>query len=216
VIDVAQNSAEWHQLKCGWIGASRIGDLMATTKKGRAASRKNYFNELLAQRLTGRRTSRYIYSLNNRLEMEPEARAAYEFYTGNSVVEVGFIPHPQIDRAGASPDGIVSDDGGLEIKCCDAGAHIAMIETGIIDPAYLYQCQFGMACSERSWWDFVAYHPDMPEELKFWTKRIERDDHCIERIEQAVRDFDAEIEAKIAALRLRANTQTRPKSEPGL
>jgi len=201
MIDAVQGSAEWNQLKCGWIGASRIGDMLATTKNGWAASRKNYFNELLAQRLTGRRTSRYIYSLNNRLEMEPEARSAYEFYTGNDVVEVGFIPHPRIDRAGASPDGLVGEDGGLEIKCCDAGAHLAMIETGIIDSAYLYQCQFGMACAERSWWDFVAYHPDMPEELKFWTKRIERDDHCIAKIEKAVREFDAEIEAKSAALR---------------
>jgi len=199
--EVLQNTPEWNQLKCGWIGASRIGDMMATTKNGWAASRKNYFNELLAQRLTGRRTSRYVYSLNNRLEMEPEARAAYEFYTGNEVVEVGFIPHPKIDRAGASPDGLVGKDGGLEIKCCDAGAHLAMIETGIIDSTYLYQCQFGMACSERPWWDFVAYHPDMPEELKFWTRRIERDDQLIERIENAVRDFDAEIEAKIATLR---------------
>jgi hypothetical protein len=199
--DVAQGSAEWNQLKCGWIGASRIGDMLATTKSGWAASRKNYFNELVAQRLTGRRTSRYIYSLNNRLEMEPEARDAYEFYTDNRVTQVGFIPHPRIDRAGASPDGLVGDDGGLEIKCCDGAAHLAMIETGVIDSAYLYQCQFGMACSECQWWDFVSYHPDMPEELKFWTKRIERDDHCIAKIEEAVREFDAEIEAKIAALR---------------
>jgi hypothetical protein len=199
--EVIQNSPEWHELKCGWIGASRIGDMLATTKNGWAASHKNYFNELLAQRLTGRRTSRYVYSLNSRLEMEPEARSAYAFYTSNDVVEVGFIPHPRIERAGASPDGLVGDDGGLEIKCCDVGAHLAMIETGVIDSDYIYQCQFGMACSERQWWDFVAYHPDLPEELKFWTKRIERDDHAISRIEAAVREFDAEIENKIAAIR---------------
>jgi len=202
MIDVVQNSEEWHQLKCGWIGASRIGDLMATIKNGSpAASRRNYFNELLAQRLTGRRSSRYIGSLDRRLEMEPEARIAYEFYSGNDVQEVGFIPHPRVARSGASPDGLIAHDGGLEIKCPDVGNHLAMIETGIIDSNYLYQCQWGIACSDRAWWDFVSYHPDLPEELKFWTKRIERDDHCIGRIEVAVIEFDAEIEARIASLR---------------
>lgn len=198
---VIQQSEEWNQLKCGWIGASRIGDMLATTKNGWAASRKNYFNELIAQRLTGRRTSRYVYSLNNRLEMEPEARAAYEFYTGNDVVEVGFIPHPSIEHFGASPDGLIGDDGGLEIKCMDAPNHLETLETGIVATGYVYQCLSGMACTGRKWWDFVSYQPDMPEELKLFRKRFDRDDHAIGKIEAAVREFDAEIEAKIAALR---------------
>jgi len=199
--DLIQRSAEWWAVRTGKITASRIGDMMATTRNGWAASRRNYFHELIAERLTGRPTIKVIRSLEARIELEPEARIAYEFLSGHNVKEVGFIPHPLIERSGSSPDGYIGRQGQLEIKCLDPPAHIELLESGIIDPGYVYQMQFGMACSKRKWCDFFSYSAAMPEELKTFTKRIERDNDLIGRIEQAIRDFDCEIETKIAALR---------------
>lgn len=199
--DLVQRSPEWFAARAGLITASRVGDMMATTKTGWAASRRNYFHELVAERLTGRPTIKIVRRLEARSEMEPEARTAYEFFSGNAVRELGLVLHPKIERAASSPDGFIGKDGQLEMKCLDPPRHIELLETGIINNGYLYQMQFGLACSKRKWCDFFTYCPTLPEELKTFTRRIERDDHLIKKIEAAVIEFDAEIEAKIAALR---------------
>lgn len=175
--------------------------MMATTKTGWSVSRTKYMRELVAERLTGKSVTKYVASLEARKGLEPEARTAYEFYFGATVKEVGFIQHPKIERAGCSPDGVVGKQGGLEIKCCDAPAHLEMIDTGIIDSKYLLQCHFGMACTGRKWWDFLSYEPNLPEELKIFKRRIERDNDLIAKIETAVVEFDVEVENKIAAIR---------------
>lgn len=193
-----QGSPEWFAAKCGKVSASHIGELMARTQKGWGAPRRHYLDRLVAERITGRPTAqKSVASLDRRLEMEPEARVAYEFYSDNEVIEVGFIEHPTIPNAGASPDGLIGDDGGLELKCCDTPAHIEMITTGVIDKGYIYQCDFGMACTGRPWWDFGSYDPTMPEELKLWVKRIPRDEARIAEIEAAVIQFLSEVDAKV-------------------
>lgn len=196
-----QGSLEWHAAKCGKVSASRIADVMARTQKGWGAPRKHYMDKLVAERITGQPMGqKSVPSLDRRLEMEPEARIAYEFYSDNTVVEVGFIDHPIIPNCGASPDGLIGDDGGLELKCCDSPAHIEMLTTSVIDKGYLYQCDFGMACTGREWWDFGSYDPTMPEELKLWVKRIDRNAARIAEIESAVIEFLAEVDAKVAAV----------------
>lgn len=193
-----QGSAEWIAARVGRVTASHIADVMARTQKGWGAPRKHYLDKLVAERITGKpMAQRAVMSLERRLELEPEARVAYEFYSDNQVVEVGFIEHPTIPNAGASPDGLIDLDGGLEIKCCDTATHIEMLLTDEIDKGYIQQCDFGMACTEREWWDFASYDPAMPEELKLLVKRIPRDEKRIAEIESAVVEFLAEVDAKV-------------------
>lgn len=198
-----QRSPEWYQARCGKVTASRVSDVIARTQKGWGAARAKYMEQLIAERLTGcTQDMRQVRSLDRRIEMEPDARIAYSFYSGNEVELVGFIQHPTIEHAGASPDGHISTNGMLEIKCLDAATHIRLLEgddSVILD--YLPQMNFGMACGGRQWCDFESYCPQIQDEnLKVYIRRIERDNDVIEKLESAVKDFLAEIDTRIAKL----------------
>lgn len=201
-----QQTAEWWAIRCGKVTASRIGDLMARNqpKKGQAigdwsAKRNNYLEEKVAERITGRSLERKrVASLEHRLELEPDALRAYQFYCDSEIGLVGFVEHPRIPNAGASPDGLVGIDGGWENKCPDPKAHIEFIRGAAVDREYLLQCQFGMACTDRKWWDFTSFCPEMPEQGKLFVVRVERDDELITRIESEVISFLAEVEQKVA------------------
>lgn len=193
-----QHTQEWWDARLGKVTASRIGDLMARTQKGWGAPRKHYLAEKVAERVTGKpRDRRKVASLDQRLEMEPDARAAYEFYRDVEVVQVGFIEHPRIPMAGASPDGRVLPKGGLEIKCLDEEQHLDLLLAQAIDSDYIYQMQFNIACTEADWWDFASFNPNMPEQGKLFVQRIERDDIMIAKIETAVIEFLAEVDQKV-------------------
>lgn len=203
-----QHSQEWWTARCGKITASRIGDLMARNqpRKGKtvgewSARRNNYLKEKVAERITGKnRDRRQVASLSHRLDLEPDARAAYEFYylpPDSRIEMVGFIDHPRIPFAGCSPDGMITPKGGIEIKCCDAEMHLEIVSAEAIDPDYIFQCHFNMACTDADWWDFVAFSPEMPEELKVFVKRIERDESVIQSIEQHVIEFNEEVEQRV-------------------
>lgn len=200
-----QRSDEWFAARCKKVTASRMGDLLARNqpKKGKtigewSARRNNYLAEKVAERITGKpRDRRKVASLDHRVELEPDARAEYEFLYDAEITLVGFVDHPRIPMAGASPDGLVGDEGGVEIKCCDAEGHLEIIKHEFIDPDYLYQIHFNMACTERLWWDFIAFNPDMPVDGRLFVKRVERDEQIIEWIEQAVIEFNAEVDRKV-------------------
>lgn len=197
-----QQSLEWWAARLGKVTASRICDVMARTKKGYGAARGHYLAEKVAERLTGKNKDRKrVASLEERLDREPDARAAYEWETDSQVALVGFIDHPRIPNSGASPDGLIAMNGGMEIKCLDDAAFIELITAGAIDQDYVYQCQFGMACTDREWWDFVAFNPNMPEELKLYVQRVERDDQLIAQIETNVIEFLEEVDQKVAQVR---------------
>lgn len=207
--EITQGSPEWFALRASKVTASRIGDVMRRTKTGWGADRKHYLAKLVAERITGKpMAQRAVASLERRLEIEPDARAAYEFYSDSTVTLAGFIEHPTIPNAGASPDGLIGEDGGLEIKCCDTPAHIEMLITEQIDPDYVLQCHFGMACTGRSWWDFASFDPMMPEDLKLKVIRIPRDEDRIATIESNVIEFLAEVDAKVSAVLARARGES--------
>lgn len=201
-----QRSPEWWAARCGKVTASRICDVMARTQKGWGTARRHYLDELVAERLSGQPApQRYVASLERRQELEAEARIAYEFYSDNTVEQVGFIEHPTIPNCGASPDGLIDSDGGLEIKCCDAPVHLETLSTGVIDKDYILQIQFGIACAERKWWDFASYEPTMPEELKLYVQKVPRDVDRIAEIEAAVTGFLAEVDAKVERIKALGN-----------
>lgn len=196
-----QLSSEWFAARVGNVTASRIADVMATLKSGgEAATRKNYRAQLAAERLTGNKADSYSNSaMQWGVETEPLARAAYEIARGVFVDEVGYISHPTIERAGASPDGFVGD-GLIEIKCPNTATHIDYMIAGVVPAEYQLQMLWQMECTGRSWCDFVSYDPRMPEELRLFVVRYERDDARLDAIREAVIVFLKEVDDLVTKL----------------
>jgi len=205
-----QGTAEWLEIRCGKITASRIADVLATLKKGgEGADRKNYRIELLAERLSGRIEDHYVSSeMAWGTEFEPIARSAYEIATGEIVDTVGFVLHPTFDFAGGSPDGLVGEYGGIELKCPKTTTHIKWMTAGGVPEEHQAQCLWNMVCAERDWWDFISFDPRMPDGLKVYIERMERDEARIKLIEEEVSRFNDEIEA--AADKLRGRVKETP------
>jgi putative phage-type endonuclease len=200
-----QRTEAWHMARLGRVTASRICDVVARTKSGYAASRANYMAELIAQRLTGQQGERYINgAMQHGISTESEARSAYAFYRDAEVVEVGFIAHPTIEMAGASPDGTVGTDGLLELKCPSTSTHIETVLYETIPDKYIAQMQFQLACTGRAYCDFASYDNRLPENLRLFVKRIDRDDKRIAEIEGEVIKFLAELDSKLSQLRSKA------------
>lgn len=199
-----QRSPEWFAARLGKVTASRVADLMATTKTGFAASRANYMAELICERLTGQPTEKYSNAaMQWGTDTEPQARAAYSFMRDVEVVETGFVLHPAIADIGASPDGLVLDDGLVEIKCPSTATHIETLLSETIPAKYVTQMQVQMACTGRAWCDFVSFDPRLPADLQLWVKRVQRDDDAIREIETKTQNFLSELAAKVQDLRSR-------------
>ena len=197
-----QGSDAWLQARLGKATASRISDIIATTKSGYGASRANYAAELVAERLTGVPAERYQNAaMAWGTEKEPEARSAYEFYRGCIVEQVGFIDHPTIAQSGASPDGTVDADGLVEIKAPNTATHLETLLGQSVPSKYVSQMQWQMACTGCRWCDFISYDPRLPENMRLFTKRILRDDVVIDRLEKEVKLFLSEIDETIQKLR---------------
>jgi putative phage-type endonuclease len=198
-----QRSEEWFAQRRGKVTASKIGDILATIRNGNwAASRKNYAAQLVTERLTGRDPEPYTNEyIEWGIEQEAPARDAYTKRTGSLVEEVGFINHPTIADAGASPDGLVGDDGLIEIKCPTTATHIENLLGGDLKEQYRLQMIWQMACTGRKWCDFVSFDPRLPEEMQVFIRRLERDDEEIADIEKQVKIFLDEVDATTQALR---------------
>lgn len=198
---IEQGSPEWHAMRCGKVTASRIADMLAKTKTGWGASRANYKAQLVAERLTGVVAEGFTNAaMEWGKEKEAEARAAYGFYTNETVELIDFVTHPVMLMSGASPDALVGMDGLVEIKCPNTATHIETLLGGSVPGKYQFQMQWQMACTGRWWCDFVSYDPRMPEDMRLFVKRLERDDEAIAMIEKETRIFLAEIDATVAQL----------------
>jgi YqaJ-like viral recombinase domain len=197
-------------------------DVMATLKRGgEAASRRDYRGELIAERLTGRAEDRYVTKeMKFGTEQEPFARTAYEIKTENIVDQVGFIFHPRLDFTGASPDGLIGEDGGLELKCPKTTTHLAYMMAGTVPKEYQDQMLWNMACAEREWWDFASYDSRLPEKLRIFIARMPRDEARIDEIEREVLKLNSEVQYICAQLGAEATlppieafTESRPSEE---
>lgn len=197
-----QRTDEWFAARLGKVTASRIADVCTRTKTGWGAGRKNYMAELITERLTGLRVEGYSNAaMQWGTDQEPEARAAYEFYRDASVIETGFVPHPAIADSGASPDGLVRDDGLVEIKCHNTATHLETLLGAALPEKYFFQIQWQLACTERQWCDFVSYDPRLPEAMRLHVERINREDTVIQALEKDVVDFLNELGLTVYQLR---------------
>jgi putative phage-type endonuclease len=198
---IEQRTEAWHQARLGRVTASRIADVVAKTKTGHGASRANYRAQLIVERLTGIVAESYSNAaMQHGTDTEPQARAAYEFYTDADVVEVGFVNHPTLGMAGCSPDGLVGEFGLVEIKCPNSATHIDTLLTEVIDGKYIKQMQFQMACTGRQFCDFVSFDPRLPQEMQIFIKRIDRDTALIAELEDESWSFLAEIDTTMSRL----------------
>lgn len=197
----AQGTQAWLALRCGQVTASRISDLTARTKTGWSASRAGYMGQILAERLTGRTTVTGTTAVMRwGLDCEPLARAAYAYHTDLDVELTSFVAHPAIAKSGASPDGLVSADGLIEIKCPTTTTHIETLAANEIPAKHQAQMHWQLACTGRAWCDFVSFDPRLPEDLKLFVARVERDDAIIAELEDQVRAFLDEVDQRLAAL----------------
>lgn len=205
IIDCEQGAPEWHAARAGLATASCFADVLATIKTGEAAARRNYRVKLVVERLTGKALNGGFQSaaMLQGIEREPFAREAYEATTGRLVQEVGFIVADEYE-AGCSPDGLIDDDGGLEIKCPELAAHLEYLRTPTEPAAYTPQIQGSMWITGRAYWDFVSFNPEFPASLQLVVRRVKRDEAYIAKLQAAVALFMREVREEEGAVRAMA------------
>lgn len=196
-----QRTEEWLQARCGSLGASQLNEALATTKTGWGASRENLKNRIIAERLTGIPAETFqnaamIWGVEN----EDNARKAYEAATGVFVDEMGIAYHPVLKHTHASPDGLVGDDGLIEIKCPNTTTHIETLKAKKAPSKYINQMMWQMRCTDRQWCDFVSFDPRLPSHLQLFIVRVERDEAIIADLEAKVAEFLTEVEKEIERL----------------
>jgi len=200
--DIEQGTEEWFAIRCGKVTASRIADIIATTKSGYSASRVNYEAQLICEILTGKPAESFTNAaMAWGTETEPLARAQYELKTGNMVNQIGFVVHPKIEQAGASPDGLVDNDGLIEIKCPNTSTHLDTLLSQKVPSKYITQMTWQMLCTGRKWCDFVSYDPRLPDNLQLFIQRIELDEEYGKKLESEVKEFLEEVNEKVEKLR---------------
>lgn len=196
-----QGSAEWFQARCGKVTASRLGDIVVGKRGGYLKARTVYLGQLIAERLTGRVQENYCtQAMQWGIETEAQARNFYEFQRGVDVEEAGFVDHPSIANTGASPDGLVGADGGVEFKCPETHTHVDTLISGEIPRNYQLQMQWCMECTGRDWWDYVSFDPRMPLEHQMKVIRVARDEDLLKDLRQEVEVFDWLVTEKIKTL----------------
>lgn len=197
-----QRTEEWLAARAGKFTASRFADLMAVTRSGPSASRANLIATLSIERITGMCVETYSNAAMQRgVELESEARSAYESHIGGLVDEVAFVQHPTLPFVGVSPDGLVGADGLVEIKCPSATAkHLAALRSGEHATEYRWQLQGQLWVTGRAWVDVVSYDPRWPEHLRLAVVRVMRDEKAIAELESACIKGDAEVTALVEEL----------------
>jgi putative phage-type endonuclease len=199
---IEQGTPEWMALRLGKVTASRITDVLAKVKTGEAVTREDYRTELVVQRLTNQPSETFT---NPAMEwgtlQEPMARIAYEAQANVFVEQVSFVEHPTIEWFGCSPDGLVGEDGLIEIKCPSSKNHIKYLLGGKPPAKYIPQMQCQMAVTGRKWCDFVSYDPRLPEDLQLFVVRLERDVSFIMSMEEEVDKFLKEVNVMVNKLK---------------
>lgn len=200
-IQVEQGSEEWHRLRCGLVTASEFGAVLA---KGQGKTRAAYLRRVVAERLTGKVAESYSNAHMQRgSEQEALARLAYEARSDLVIESGGFFRNSDL-KIGCSPDGLIGDDGGIEIKCAIPTTQVEALLRGAYPPEHGPQVQGCLWLTGRKWWDFVSFCPDMPAPLRCYIFRVERDDAYIRTLEAEVLTFVAEVDKVVACLNARA------------
>ncbi|OLT46474.1 hypothetical protein BJF85_16650 [Saccharomonospora sp. CUA-673] len=209
--DVVQGSDEWLAQRAGIVTASVVGQLVTgkTLKVAQNESSRALTARLVAERITGWTDPTYVSDdMLRGIEDEPRARERYAEHHGHTVTEIGFLRRDEDTwTLGYSPDGLVGDDGLLEVKAPRAKGHLRTILAGEVPEQYVAQCQAGLLVTGRAWLDFVSYCGGMP----MWTKRLYPDPAWHEAIVAACQQFETTAAQMVADYR--AATEGLPATE---
>ena len=196
---IEQGSEEWLDMRLGWITASRFKDVIAG---GQGKTRKAYMYQLAAEAVSNERIETYSSEyMEWGTAVEPQARSMYEFDNLVDVEEVSFIKLNQINKIGISPDGLVGDKGGLEIKCPKTTTQIETFLSGKMPSIHKAQVQGSLWVTGREWWDFVSFDPRIDGEARYFCTRIERDEQYISELEEKCLAFEKELIEIVNTLR---------------
>lgn len=205
--ELEQGTQAWKDARLGFATASRIDDLLSKPgKRGSAesAGRRNYKAQLALEIFSGKASKEDEYEnwwMKRGKELEPDARSEYELQKGVMVQTCGFIVHPSIPRYGCSPDGLIGNDGMVQIKCLTRANHIDCLTSGIPSDR-IKQMICELSVTGREWNDFGSYHPEFPGNSKLTVRRLWRKDVLpeIEEMEREVRKFNEEVDVIVKAL----------------
>lgn len=207
LIQCEQGSEAWFKARAGVITASNFADAISTLKNGSPSqASKDYAYRVAVERIYGETTEDTFvtWEMRRGTELEPYARIAYEARTGNLAQESGVVLTDD-GLFGYSTDGLVDDDGLIEIKCPNSARKLVeMWETGDLSE-YEHQIQGGMWITGRKWCDFIMYAPQLePVGKHLYIKRIERDDNFIEAMESRLREFARRVQSHVDNLKKEA------------
>jgi len=206
LLDVAQGSPEWIAARVGIPTASQFGRILTPKTMKLGAGAKTYMMELLAEWMIGAALDGEVTAFMERgTELEDKAVEFYEFQREVETTAVGFCLTDD-GRCGASPDRLVGEDGGLEIKCPSATVHVSYLMGDM--GKYNAQIQGGMWVTGRQWWDFLSYNPEMPPALV----RVERDEEFIGKLADAMETFLDDLDAAKQKMRALGYVDDEPFS----
>ena len=195
--DIEQGTPEWFALRLGRITGTGYQSVQAG---GQGKMRTAYMKRLRSERIYGVPCGSDYKNghMERGTELEPQAISAYEDNQYCIVERVGFISDGE--WIGFSPDGLIGDDGGVEVKCPMLTTHVDYIESGKLPSDYKWQVHFAMALTGRKWWDFVSYHPDAyndERDDRLFILKVDRDEKICDNIKYECDRFIEELKASI-------------------
>jgi len=199
--DVEQNTDEWQQLRCGHLTSSNLSKVMANYGKVFGEPAKRLAVDIAVQQITGKMESNTYsnHHMERGHEQEPIARSLYEANTFQDVTNGGFF---STGLVGGSPDGLIGEDGVIEIKSVIASTHYATLQRATVDPAYRWQCIGNLKLTGRNYLDFISYCSTFPPigqlyVVRMYTKSLQDEfemlDARIETFEHLVNQIKCEI-----------------------
>ena len=191
ILDVPQLSDEWFSARVGVPSASNFDKIITMSGKP-STQRQKYLYQLAGEKVTGCKEESYQNAAMLRgIELEPEARNWYEWHTGNDVTEVGLCYLDDNKNVSCSPDGLIGEAGGLEIKCPSLSVHAEYLYSGKIPATYYQQVQGSLYVTSRKWWDFLSYYPGKINSLLV---TVERDEKFITKLADELEKFNLELD----------------------
>ena len=178
IYNFEQRTEDWYNIRKGKMTASNAETIIANGK-----GLETYIYNLMAEYYSSAEKENYINAdMQRGIDLEPEARLEFEFYTNLDVQEVGFIEHNEF--IGVSPDGLIGDDGLIEIKCPNDSIYFKLLLSNNIKPEYIAQMQMQMYVTDRQYCYFVSYNPNFEKSL--YIKKITRDEEMIEKLKKGL------------------------------
>jgi len=205
IIDCEQGSESWFRCRAGIPTASEFSTVQARGKDGGASvTRAKYLRQLAGEILTGEPAPQgYTNEFMARgHELEDEARSLFAFMRDKEPIRVGFVRN---GNAGCSPDSLLGDKAGLEIKVAIPAVQIERLQRGTLPAEHVAQVQGSLWVTERETWSFVSYCPKLPPLIM----TIYRDEAYIAQLAKSVAAFNEELEAIVAAIRTYENPRGR-------